>query len=311
MQTSLFLVHGTFAGKAAWTSPDSPFCSYLKSRLQIADKIGKVKWSGANTTAAREAGVKDLTQKLSDSLQKHPTNKHVVIGHSHGGNIAVHAVSRNPDFAKVSVALLSTPFLIVRQRAWSYTFWLSFAIGSCLGLIFLIGFPVAVALAIGKLPKDVSVSLAPYPIIALLIAIGIAIGALLRAVYICFVMRKSTNRILKQNKLTIPPTADILIIRESGDEASNLLGGLQLLVGVFSTFFTCIEEWATALEAWSTKVSESKQSHVFGFVDHVHPAATELLNDTVVRDCLADHAQGCYGGSTPKSMKAEEFVAGR
>jgi len=27
-----------------------------------------------------------------------------------------------------------------------------------------------------------------------------------------------------------------------------------------------------------------------------------------VRDCLADHAQGCYGGSTPKSMKAEELA---
>jgi hypothetical protein len=56
---------------------------------------------------------------------------------------------------------------------------------------------------------------------------------------------------------------------------------------------------------------ETMQSHVFGFVDHVHPAATELLNDTVMRDGLADHAQGCYGGSAPKSMKAEEFVAGR
>jgi hypothetical protein len=38
---------------------------------------------------------------------------------------------------------------------------------------------------------------------------------------------------------------------------------------------------------------------------------TELLDDAVVRDYLADHAQECYGGSMPKSMKAVELGGGR
>jgi len=36
------------------------------------------------------------------------------------------------------------------------------------------------------------------------------------------------------------------------------------------------------------------QLYVLGLVDHTHPAASELFDNTVVRDGLADHsAQGC------------------
>ena len=47
---------------------------------------------------------------------------------------------------------------------------------------------------------------------------------------------------------------------------------------------------------------------VLGLVNHAHPAAAELLDDAVVRDGLADHAQACYGGSVGKSMKAVELA---
>ena len=51
------------------------------------------------------------------------------------------------------------------------------------------------------------------------------------------------------------------------------------------------------------------QSYVLGLIDHTHAAAAELLDDAVVRDNLADHAQECYGGSVGKSMKAVELMA--
>ncbi|MGC1087024.1 MAG: hypothetical protein WA894_01195, partial [Candidatus Acidiferrum sp.] len=35
---------------------------------------------------------------------------------------------------------------------------------------------------------------------------------------------------------------------------------------------------------------ESVESEVFGFVDHTHAAVAKLLDDTVMRDGLADHS---------------------
>jgi hypothetical protein len=39
----------------------------------------------------------------------------------------------------------------------------------------------------------------------------------------------------------------------------------------------------------------SVQLEVFGFVNHAHPAATELFQDAVVRNGLADHGRFIYG----------------
>ncbi len=49
---------------------------------------------------------------------------------------------------------------------------------------------------------------------------------------------------------------------------------------------------------------ETMEPGVLGLVHHTHPAPAELLDDAVVRDGLADHAQECYGGRVGKSMKA-------
>ncbi len=51
------------------------------------------------------------------------------------------------------------------------------------------------------------------------------------------------------------------------------------------------------------------QACVFGPIDDAHPAATHFLNNAVVRNGLADHAQECYGGRIDKSMKARALGA--
>jgi hypothetical protein len=47
---------------------------------------------------------------------------------------------------------------------------------------------------------------------------------------------------------------------------------------------------------------EAMQPCVLRFIDHTHPATTELLDDAVVRNGLADHLRECYGVRSGKSM---------
>src|SRR5438105_3935263 len=49
------------------------------------------------------------------------------------------------------------------------------------------------------------------------------------------------------------------------------------------------------------------QLNVLGLVHNAHTPAAQLLDDAIVRNGLADHAQACYGGSVGKSMKAVEL----
>ena len=50
---------------------------------------------------------------------------------------------------------------------------------------------------------------------------------------------------------------------------------------------------------------------VLGLVDHTHPAATELLDDAVVRDGLPEHWRESYGLNCDKSMKVDQLTAPR
>ena len=50
---------------------------------------------------------------------------------------------------------------------------------------------------------------------------------------------------------------------------------------------------------------EAVQPRVLGLVHDSHAAAAELLDDAVVRDCLADHCRESYVGETGKSMNVE------
>jgi hypothetical protein len=73
-------------------------------------------WSGRNCVVHRELAAKALHEKLVESQKKYPGTPHILIGHSHGGNIAIQATAGLPEHEQVRILCLSTPFLYVLPR---------------------------------------------------------------------------------------------------------------------------------------------------------------------------------------------------
>ncbi len=81
----IILVHGTFASNAAWYKPDGDFYEVLSVQ---AAKYGQIvvsfTWSGKLDGWARENGAQDLARLI---LSYPDSEKVILIGHSHGGNV--------------------------------------------------------------------------------------------------------------------------------------------------------------------------------------------------------------------------------
>jgi hypothetical protein len=111
------LVHGTWARKATWIKPNSMLVKTLRQRLGQDIKIFRLMWSGHNSPNARSVASERLKQKLALRLKDHPTARHYIICHSHGGNIALGAVAGNELENKIDgIVCLATPFLLARER---------------------------------------------------------------------------------------------------------------------------------------------------------------------------------------------------
>jgi hypothetical protein len=105
-------VHGTFAKRADWIEKDSGLCRTLRRQLGWRARIEPFRWSGANSIKQRTAAADDFRRHLFDKLDEFPQAQHMVIAHSHGGNVAFWAI-KDEYLAKriLGVATLATPFL--------------------------------------------------------------------------------------------------------------------------------------------------------------------------------------------------------
>ncbi len=116
------LVHGTFAGncplnpwsKGGWArNPRSYLRGFIEEHVSGIFFV-PFEWSGLPRQSARYRAAARLTADLAILCQQFD---HIfVIGHSHGGNVALQAIQSlgNPN---VSVAAIATPFLKVRPAA--------------------------------------------------------------------------------------------------------------------------------------------------------------------------------------------------
>jgi hypothetical protein len=111
------LVHGTFAQNAEWARPGSEFANLLKDDIQESIIFRSFGWSGANSHDARLAAGKELVEHLKNSIAAFPNSKQLVIAHSHGGNLALHAQGCEGVKGKLAgIVTLGTPFLACKKR---------------------------------------------------------------------------------------------------------------------------------------------------------------------------------------------------
>ena len=111
------LVHGTWGDTKGWVARGSFLRRELERQLGSV-AFRRFSWSGANTHAARIAGGANLARFIRDGHAESPDARHVIIAHSHGGNVALYAL-RDPAAREVvsSIVTLATPFIHANPRA--------------------------------------------------------------------------------------------------------------------------------------------------------------------------------------------------
>ncbi len=112
----LTLVHGTWASTKGWVAAGSFLRRELERRLSHVT-FREFAWTGTNTHTARmDAGAR-LAEFIRSGHALYPDARHVVIAHSHGGNVALYAM-RDPAAreAITGIVTLGSPFIRARRR---------------------------------------------------------------------------------------------------------------------------------------------------------------------------------------------------
>ena len=75
------------------------------------------KWSGANSHRARESAAQALAWEIEALHAQGNVDDCILIGHSHGGNIAAIAAARVQPRIVLGTACMATPFFSIRERS--------------------------------------------------------------------------------------------------------------------------------------------------------------------------------------------------
>jgi hypothetical protein len=233
MKYVITTVHGTFARKAKWIQPDSLLCKSLKTSLRGEVIIAPFIWSGRNSISGRARATRQLQEQLRRSMSEHPSARHYVVAHSHGGNVAMYAMKDDQVARGVAgIACLSTPFIHASKRllgsekniefSGRFTLMLNFfALSAMLMLTAVLAYGVCALLGIE--PTDTVVRVIGMPITLVLIVAGLGFSAW---------MNKSNARVCASLDFPTLQPRKLLIIRAASDEASAALGGVQFIAWV-------------------------------------------------------------------------------
>jgi hypothetical protein len=235
-QVVITLVHGTWGRKTTWTQPDSRLREVLIQHLPDAE-IRAFSWSGKNSPSARHKASLALSLDLRELLQLQPQALHVVIGHSHGGNVALKAVELGNLFDQMAIVCLSTPFFNVKQRFRSLTKHEVNAAQS--GLAGLAVLPALFGVHISlRHPTSLSIGTLSLMLTALGLMTSVLFGQ--RA------WSDTAERFRSTVEILVPSQARLMIVRTVADEASAAVAFFQLLtwlsskIGMFYIRVLCL-----------------------------------------------------------------------
>jgi hypothetical protein len=261
MNYVIILVHGTWARRAPWLNQSSLLCKTLCEKLPEPIKIVPFEWTGRNSNEARQRAGKNLEWLIRKLVNDHPTAKHFIVAHSHGGNIALYAL-RDPALQGrvTGVICLSTPFLIFSERHLGVK-----APIYMLQPFFLILLPIAIYLYnVVPIPAGARWGVPVFPenatiwewwkhwtnvifnILLMDFIIGACIFGLLEMAGVTSRLNPffSMNRAIEMRKWSILPhiaRTRLLILRTVGDEASGALVTAQFSGWLLSEFWRLID----------------------------------------------------------------------
>jgi pimeloyl-ACP methyl ester carboxylesterase len=79
-----WLIHGTRSSGKTWT-PE--FVTYVEDLFN--ESSGKLNWSGKNNNGARVDAAEAFFEQVYEWHKEHPNDPIRLVGHSHGGNVAI------------------------------------------------------------------------------------------------------------------------------------------------------------------------------------------------------------------------------
>ena len=205
---------------APWARRAAPLCKGLIEGLPGDVVFSDFHWSGANSAGARAAAAVQLQRHLEDLIRRYPDARHVVVAHSHGGNVALYALHGDTIRTRLhGVVCVSTPFISIIDRAG----WL---VPAFIALLY-VSAVLAIAVAIGVWSTRHWIMSFPGWRRGLTVTIGVVLVAFGLSIRrgIAFVddMTRSWKKRVVLPDLAWLARDRLLILRGAGDEANSFL----------------------------------------------------------------------------------------
>jgi hypothetical protein len=191
-------------------------------------------WPGHNTIESRAKAAHDLRERLAKSLKDQPEKQHVIVAHSHGGNVAVHALHLlGPEGRSVALVAMATPFLHIHHAP----------LNGVLRKVLQVGQTAPWLLLMGILLAMLNGDLSPLWNRVVQLIFAALFGCLI--LLIIHWQSKTTKNLDKGNL----EGYKILSVRSPGDEASLVLAAAGFFSWINRSLLTIVARWYPPLTA--------------------------------------------------------------